>query len=266
MTAETAARRPTPLTLRAYGYWALQYRRTWRGSIVSSVLNPVLFLAAMGIGLGGIVDRNGTAPLGGHSYLSFLAPGLLAGTAMQTAVAEATYPVLASIKWVKVYSSQLATPLRVVDVLYGHLIWMAVRIAMTAGIFMLVMALFGVLGAPAALLALPAAVLTGLAFATPVTAYAARCESDSGFAVIGRFVVIPLFLFSGTFFPISQLPALLRPIAYATPLWHGVALTRGLALGDLGAAAAVGHVAYLAALTAIGVVLARWEFSRRLEP
>lgn len=265
-------RRATPLTLRAFRYWTYQYRRTWRGGVVSSVLQPVLFLAAMGLGLGSVIDQGGRgASLGGHGYLSFLAPGLLAASAMQTGVGESTYPVLGSIKWVKTYYCQLATPLRAVDVQRGHLLWMAVRITMSSGIFLVVMAVFGVLPGWSSLLALPAAVLTGMAFAAPFSAFSARCESDSAFAAINRFVVIPLFLFSGTFFPVDQLPALLRPIAWVTPLWHGVVLTRGLALGGIGGPSGVGamvalvHVAVLAAFVVGGVVAGGRVYRRRLE-
>ncbi len=251
--------------LRSLEYWAYQYRRTWRGTIASSFLSPVLYMAAMGLGLGSLVDRSGHgASLAGGGYLAFLAPGLLAATAMQTAATEATWPVMGAIKWVRTYHAMLATPLRVVDVLAGHLAWMALRLLLVSAIFLGVMAAFGTTPSPWALAALPAAALTGMAFAAPITAFAATRENDAGFSALFRFGIIPMFLFSGTFFPIGQLPAPLRPVAWVTPLWHGVALCRALDLGTATAGPALGHVAYLGAWAAAGTVLARRAFHHRL--
>src|SRR2546425_2400343 len=136
--------------LRSLEYWAYRYKRTWRGSIVSSVLQPVLFLAAMGLGLGSLVNRGGAgrAHLGGVTYLVFLAPALLAAAAMQTAAMEASWPVMAAVKWLKTYDAMLATPLRVRDVLVGHLTWIAMRVAMTCAVFLVVMAAFGAVKSP----------------------------------------------------------------------------------------------------------------------
>jgi lipooligosaccharide transport system permease protein len=256
----------TSTTLRSFEYWLFKYRRTWRGSLVSSFANPLLFLAAMGVGLGSLVDHSaGAARLGGVDYLSFIAPGMLAAAAMKVAASEATYPVMASIKWIKMYPAMLATPLEVEDVLVGHLAWMAVRLGLTSTGFLLVMAVFGALHSPLALLALPAAVLVGMAFAVPIAGYAATQTNDSGFALLFRLGIVPLFLFSGVFFPVDGLPALLRPLAYLTPLWHGVDLCRGLTLGHgLTLTAAAVHVGYLVAWVAGGFALARATYRRGL--
>jgi lipooligosaccharide transport system permease protein len=253
-----------PLALRSFEYWMFQYRRTWRGSIVSTVLFPVLFLASMGVGLGTLVDASSSRGVEGHSYLVFLAPGLLAATAMQTGVGESSYPVMGAIKWVKTYHAMLATPLGVLDVLVGHLLYIATRVLLGSSVFLVVMAVFGAVDGPLGLLAVPGALLTGMAFATPVVAIAAVTENDSNFAFIMRFVVTPLFLFGGVFFPVGQLPLVLEQLAYLTPLWHGVALSRGLALGTVSAAAALGHVLYLSAWIAGGAWFAARNFRRRL--
>ena len=255
---------PGTLAVRQFRFWLTDYRRTWRGSIYSSVLNPLLFLGAMGLGLGTLVDRHGTAHLGGVSYLTFLAPGLLAAAAMETGIGECTYPVLGSVKWNRTYQAASASPLRPADIFGGHVLFVTMRLLMNCGIFLAVMAAFGAARSPAVLLALPAAVLTGLAFATPVEAWAVTRTKDSSFAMIFRFVLIPLFLFSGTFFPVTQLPAWIRPVAYLTPLWHGVALCRGISLGTLTAGGALAHVAYLAAVTAAGLLAGRLTYRRRL--
>ena len=252
--------------VRSLESWAYRYKRTWRGSFVSSVLQPVLFLAAMGLGLGSLVNRGATGrpQLGGVSYLVFLAPALLAAAAMQTAVLEASWPVLASVKWIKTYDAMLATPLRVRDVLIGHLTWIALRVVTSCAVFLAVMAAFGAVRSPEAVLLLPVAVLTGLAFAAPVAGYAVTLERDAGLSALFRFGVIPMFLFSGTFFPVSQLPAALRPIAYLTPLWHGVDLSRHLALGRASLLGSVGHVAYLCLWIVVGTAIASITYRRRL--
>lgn len=256
-------RRPTPLWWRGMGYWAYSYKRTWRSSITTSFLYPVLYLAAMGVGLGDLIDKH-VHLVDGVSYLDFVAPGLLAATAMQIGSNEAMYPVMAAIKWLRTYFAMLATPLRVVDVLVGHLAWIAVRLFTVSSIYLAVVAIFGVVRSPLAVLALPAAVVAGLAFAAPLAAFAATQEKDAPFTAFYRFVMIPLFLFSGTFYPVSHLPGWLQTVAYATPLYHGVELCRGLVLGNLGLWSGVGDAAYLVALATIGFLAGRATFSRRL--
>ena len=240
------------------------YRRVWHGSVLGSLLSPVLFLAAMGIGLGGYVNRGGTAALGGVSYLAFLAPGLLAAQAMQTAAFETTYPIMGKIVWDKLYDAMLATPLTVRDLLAGELEWLVVRLTIVCSAFLGVAIVFGAVRLPLGLLALPVAVLTGLGFAAPIMAFSATQRQDSAFNVIFRFGITPLFLLSGTFFPLDRLPAVVQPLAYLTPLYHGVALARGLTLGSIDPAAAAGHVAALVAFVAGGWVLAAISFRRRL--
>lgn len=254
-------------TLRSFEYWAYAYKRTWRGGVVTGVLSPVLFLAAMGVGLGDLVnnDAGGNSTLDGVSYLVFLAPGLLAANAMQVGVQESTYPVMGAIKWIRTYHAMLATPLRVIDVMLGHLLWIAVRVLMVSAIFLAVMAAFGTTKSWTALLTLPAGLLTGIAFSAPVAAYSATREGDAAFNAIYRFGVMPLFLFSGTFFPIDQLPAAIEPLAYATPLWHGVDLCRTLALGTAELWLTVAHVAYLSVLATLGVLFAARTYRSRLE-
>lgn len=256
-------RRPRPLWLRSLGYWAYQYKRTWRSSITTSFLYPILYLAAMGVGLGTLVNRH-SHHVQGVPYLEFVAPGLLAATAMQIGANDAMYPVMAAFKWLRTYFAMLATPLRVGDVLLGHLGWIATRLTIVSSIYLVVIAAFGVVHSPLAVLALPAAVATGLSFSAPIAAFAATQEKDAGFTTIYRLGLIPLFLFSGTFFPVGQLPGWLHPVAYATPLFHGVQLCRGLVLGNLSLWSALGDAAYLVALALAGSVLARVTFRRRL--
>jgi lipooligosaccharide transport system permease protein len=139
------------------------------------------------------------------------------------------------------------------------------RLTMNMTIFLAIMAAFGAIRSPWAVACLPVAVLTGLAFATPLDAFAVTQEkNDQAFNVIFRFGMIPLFLFSGTFFPITQLPAWIRPVAYATPLWHGVALCRSLSLGTADLTGALGHLGYLAAIVVLGLAAGQRTYRRRL--
>jgi len=252
-----------PLWLRSFGYWAFQYKRTWRSSLTVSFLEPLLYLAAMGVGLGTLVDHH-VHQVQGVSYLTFVGPGLLVSAAMQVGVSESTYPVMGAIKWIKTYHAMLATPLRVVDVLRGHMAWITLRLTMVSGIFLGTLAVFGLTRSFEAVFTLPVGVLTGLAFSAPIVAFAATQEKDAAFAIIYRFGVVPLFLFSGVFFPITRLPGWLQPVAWATPLYHGVALSRDLVLGDAALGSSVAHAAYLVALIVAGYAVATVTYRRRL--
>jgi lipooligosaccharide transport system permease protein len=257
----------TPRPFLAIQASAAMYRRTWRATMLTTALAPVLFLAAMGLGLGDLVDARpaSAAALGGVDYLAFLAPGLLATSAMQTAATESMFPVMAGIRWRRSYYAMLATPLTVADVAIGTVLWATLRVVMTVVIFVAVMALFGATSSTVGvLLAVPAAVLTGAAFVAPLAGLTASVKNEYGISTILRFGIMPMFLFSGAFFPVSSLPAGMRAVAYATPAWHGVDLCRSLALGDAAVLASLGHVAYLALWAAVGTWFTVQRFERRL--
>ncbi len=267
----SAARLPveTPLAWRALRAWCYRQAKTWRTLVTMSLFYPTLYLAAIGVGLGSLVDHHlagvaSRASLGGVSDLAFVAPGLLAASAMQIGTQSATWPVFGAMRWDRTYASQLATPLRVVDVLVGHVGYIVVRLLATSVVFLAVIAAFGVVASPQAVLAVPAAVLTGAACATPLFALSATVETEVAFSPLQRLVVVPLFLFSGDFFPISRLPGWLQALAEATPLYHGVALCRGATLGRLDHWSMLGHLAYLVALGSVGLAAARRRFERRL--
>ncbi len=250
--------------VRSYEFWLAYYRRVWRGSIVSSFVNPVLYLAALGIGLGTLVNKSPSPP-GGVTYSHYVAPGLLVAAAMQIASSESTWPVMGSFKWTRSYFAMAATPLGPASIFVGHQLFIATRILVSATAYLAVIAAFGGIQSWPAIFAPLAALLTGLAFSAPIAAYAATAESDNAFSAILRFAIVPMFLFSGTFFPVARLPTVLEWVAYATPLWHGVDLARGLVLGTIGAAAAVGHVAYLLSFVVAGLAVGRITYARRLQ-
>ena len=247
--------------LRSFEYWAYSYRRVWRGSVVSSIVGPILYLTALGVGLGKLVNRG---PGVGVPYLDFVAPGILAATAMQLATFESSYPVMAAIRWTRQFHAMLATPLRSRDLLIGHQLYVAARLAVVSAIYLVVLAGFGALHSPYAILAWPAAVLVGLAHSAPVSAFSAWLQREEGFNGLFRFVVMPMFLFSGTFFPVTRLPHGAREIAYATPLWNGVDLMRHLTLGTASLWLSLAHVAYLLLWIGVGLTLAARTYGRRL--
>jgi len=249
-------------------YWATVYQRTWKGSVITSFVVPLLYVLAMGVLLGGFVDRaNGSTALeGAPSYLAYVAPGLVASHAMQIAAGETTWPVMGCLKWHRTYYAMVATPLAVPDVVTAHLAFAGFRIALTTGVFLVVMAPFGVFATVWGVLAAwPVLVLTGLAFCGIFFAYSATIRSESGFALIFRLLVIPLFLFSGAFFPITNLPPVLERIAVLTPLWHGVDLTRMLLLDTVRPGLALVHLTYLLVLALGGWALAIVRLDKRLE-
>ena len=241
------------------------YRRLWRGSAFSAFIGPAMFLAAMGLGLGGLVDE-GSGAVDGLSYLVFVTPGLLVATSMQLAAGESLWPVMGGMKWLRTFHGQAATPLGPGDILTGLLAFTGFRSLLSGAVFLVVAAVLGGLASWWAPLALGAALLTALAFAAPLSAFSATQDTDVGFPLVMRLVVLPLFLFSGTFFPVDQLPDWLQPLAWLSPLWHGVELARAATTGttDASPALLVAHVAVL-----LGVILVSWRlgvaaFTRKL--
>lgn len=239
-----------------------RYKHTWRASVFSSFFNPVMLLLAMGIGLGELVDRNGGP--GGLSYVTWLAPGLLANVAMQSAVGESAYPVQAGFRWVRLYEAMVAGPVAPIDVYLGHAMWVMARVAQVSVAFAFPAAWLADLGLLRSLATVGPALLVGWAFIGPTTGYTAHYLNDTSLSALFRYIVVPLFLFSGVFFPIDQLPTLMQPVAWLTPLWHGVELSRLTALG-IGTTFHPGvHVLALLVFGAVGSVWAVSLYRKRL--
>ncbi len=184
----------------------LVYRRLWHRSLAFGFLQPVLFLTAMGVGLGALLTPEDLSAFGGFDYITWLGPGLLAAMAMQTATFESTYPIMNKIMWGRNYEAMLSTPLQIRNIVWGELAWSAFRIGTLAVVFLVVLALFGIPQSPLAVLAIPFTILIGLAFSSCLIAFTATQKNDVGFSAVFRFIINPLFLFSGTFFPLTQLP------------------------------------------------------------
>lgn len=254
--------RPAERVRAVAGYFLVVYSRTWKGSLFSRFVSPLLFLLAMGLGLGSLVDAS-SGGVDGVPYLAFVAPGMVAVQAMMVSVSESTYPVYGLFTWNRMYHSMLATPLTVTDLLLGHLAVVAAQGGIATAAFVLVAAVFGGFSSWWVLLALPVGVLVTLAFAVPLFGFTARAKGDSSFNVVYRLVVTPLMLFSGVFFPVDRLPFVLELLAWATPLWHGVELIRGAATGDFGAFDLV-HLAVLLLFIGLGWVYALTGMTRKL--
>lgn len=264
--AETTGARTTG----ARGGWSsvtahllLQYRRVWVGSAISSFLAPLMYLAGMGFGLGLLVDAGGGG-LEGVPYVVFVVPGVLAATTLQVAAGETTFPVMGAIKWQRTYYGMLATPLRVRDVVVGHQVFVLLRVTIAAVVFLAVAAALGTVRSWWSLAAVPVAMIGGMAFATCCYAFAVQLESDRGIVLMLRFVVMPMTLFSGTFFPITQLPGWLQPVAWLTPLWHTVDASRALMLGTATVAGVGAHVAYLLGWLVVGYLASVRLLRRRM--
>ena len=253
------ARRPG-LTRFVLEYHLVSYRRVWRSSVLSSFVLPLLTMLGFGVGVGSYV----TGGVDGVPYLDWIVPGLIASTAMQVAIGDSTWPVLGGFEWQRIYYGQAAAPLRVAEILDGHLAFVVFRVLTSCGAFLVIAATFGTMHSWWALATLPVAALVGLAVAAPTFAYSSTIRTDSYLAVLIRLGMIPMSLFSGVFFPVESLPGLLRWIAYALPLWHGVDLSRAATLGVAPAWSATGHVLYLALWAGLGWWLALRQFGRRL--
>ena len=241
-------------------YHLVNYRRTWRSSALSSFVLPLLTMLGFGVGVGAYV----TGGVQGVPYLDWMVPGLIASTAMQTAMGESSWPVLSYFACLRSYFAQTTTPLKITDILDGHLGFVVFRVLTTCSAFLLIAWAFGTLHSWWAPATLPIAALVGLAVAAPTFAYAATIRSDSFLAILFRVGMVPMSLFSGVFFPVESLPTVLRWLAYVLPLWHGVDLSRAATLGVAPTWSVTGHLLYLAAWAVAGWLLAQRQFRRRL--
>jgi lipooligosaccharide transport system permease protein len=252
-----------PRWRRSWWYHATFYAQTWRGSVASTVLFPIFYLAALGIGVGHLVTHH-TGLVQGQTYLHFIAPSLLATTTMQLGEGESLWPVLAAIKWVRTYHAAAATPLEPKDILAGKLSWVVTRSFATGIVYTIVIGCFGALQSWWCLTLPFIGALISLAFSAPLVAYAATAQSDGSFTAIYRFAFVPMFLFSATFYPVSAYPGYLRPIVQLIPLYHGVALARAAAFGQGSLGAILCHLAFLIVMAILGVLWGRRTLRRRL--
>lgn len=240
----------------------LSYRRNWK-LLMTGLVEPFLYLLSIGVGVGALV---GKVPVSGRDvpYETFVAPALLATSAMNGAIFDATFNFFFKIKYAHTFDAMLATPLGVGDVALGEMGWSLARSTIYAASFLVVMTIFGLVDSWWALLALPAATLIGMTFAGVGMAATTYMRSFVHFDYV-NLAMIPLFLFSATFFPITRYPEALRVVVRATPLYQGVALERALILGDV-SWALVGHGVYLVVMGLIALRITARRLSRMLLP
>lgn len=241
------------------------WRRFWRSTLVFNFINPLMFLAALGLGLGSMVEQS-SGDVAGLPYIAFITPGLMAAGALQAAALNSLWPIMGGIKWMGTFQAMVSSPITPAAVYGGEVVWNVARSTLGAVMFLAAAGLLG--GVPSAwgVLAVPAAALCSLSVAAPLTAWAAKQETDVPFSVVARLGIVPIFLFSGTFFPVDQLPSGFRPLVALSPLWYGVELSRDATTGTWRPLAQSLHILVLVVMTAAGWRWGTRTFTERLTP
>ncbi|WP_026940341.1 ABC transporter permease [Humibacter albus] len=255
---------PSAAKARRFGAWYVaEHRLRVMRSYVSTVVigaigTPLLYLIAMGVGLGHLV---GSTPIDGVSYLQFVAPALMCSAAVTVASEEFTYPVLSGFKWNPTFIGISSSPITPGQIIDGMVISVIVRAFVTSVIYWVIILFFGAMTVGVSALSVIVATLVGLAFGIPIMTYIATLERDTGqIAMVMRLVLLPLTLFSGTFFPLTSMPVYLQWIGWISPIWHGTQLARVLAYGaQVPGWLIVVHVLFLLAL-----IVPFWWLSRRI--
>jgi lipooligosaccharide transport system permease protein len=256
---------------RRWGWWyqaewrLISMRAYWTSVLGSAVLAPVLYVLAMGIGLGSMVDAS-SGGVAGVPYLTFVAPGVLISTIVMSAANELMFPVMDGFKWGKLYFARSASASSPAQVALGELLAVSIRMAAEATVFWLVLVLLGATTPAWSWVMIPIAVLAGMSFGAPLAAYSATLEDEGfEFSMVQRFVLMPMFLFAGTFYPLSSMPVYLQWIGWISPMWHGTQLARAVSFGlELSPGEAIVHLLFLIALVAVGAWLSVRNFVRRL--
>lgn len=246
--------------------YVVLYRRWWKSVVMNSLVQPLGYLLGMGLGVGHLVDRqpSSTETLGGVSYLAFVGPALIASTVMMNAALDALWATMDNFKWSQSFRAMGATSLTSGAIVNGAITWELVRGVVSGGGVAVVLVFFDDTRSWGLVAAVAFGAVASLAFALPVAAWSASRDRPDTFPAIMRFIVMPMFLFGGAFFPVSQLPGWLQPVAYATPLWHATELCRDATLSRLTWSGALGHGAVLGAYAVVGWLLCIRLFARRL--
>jgi lipooligosaccharide transport system permease protein len=256
----------SPLTWRFLRVWLRDWRvnrRSWHISFLTPLLEPLFYVASFGIGfrllIPEVIYQGKAIP-----YLDFMAPAIIATNIMYTAFFENTFSSFVRMYYQKTYDAMLATPLSLDEIIVGEIVWGATKSFLAAAIMMTALSAFGLIHYPAGLGILPVAFLGGLGFGALAMIFTGLVKHIDYFNLPIFLVITPMYLFSGTFFPLDALPAWARQVASTLPLTHLVTLTRGLAFGALPALDALQAVAYLLAFAALLLPLAVLAMRRRL--
>lgn len=248
-------------------YWLRTAKAWFLSVLIYMVGEPLLYLIALGVGLGTLVD-NGVGTVDGVPYLIFVAPALLISTVVMSTGGELTYPVMSGFKWQRLYYGPHATPVSPAQIAFGHFTGVMIRFLVQAAIFWAIMVAFDAVprGVLISALAIPIGVLTAASFGALLQGYASTIKDEGyQFAFVQRFVIMPMFLFAGTFFPLSSMPGYLHWIGWVSPVWHGTQLARQVTYGavESGWLTAV-HVAFLVLTALAGLIWAARSYTRRL--
>ena len=240
----------------------------WRTAIAAvDIGNPLFYLVAVGIGIGVLVEQNsGTSGTGGIKYIAFIAPALLASTAITGVMDETVFPTIEGFKWRKLFFAQNSTPIEGNQIAIGVFLAALVRALFSVSIYYVLLLVFNVVDFGISIMLIPIAVLAGGAFGAVMMYFAAKIEKEEYFFnIIGRLVIMPMFLFSGTFFPLTSMPIYLQPIGWISPLWHATELGRSAAF-DYGISPLMvgAHLLFLITMVSIGLRLTVRQFERRL--
>ena len=239
----------------------------WTSIAAFSLGNPVLYLFSVGIGIGALVDANGgSTQLGGVSYLTFLAPALLASAALASFQEEMSFPIMEGFEWDKSFFAMNSTPINGKDIVNGIVASSFLKTAVTVGIYEAVLLAFGAIDLNVALPMFFSALITGIAFGAVMMAVTSYIKNDDGFfAIIGRFVIAPMVMFSGTYYPLESMPFYLQWVGWISPLWHGTDLGRVISYGSPQQGwIVISHWLYLATWLVVGLTLAYRQVSKRL--
>ena len=256
---------------RRWGWWHYaEYRLTNMRAYLQTILIrsiglPLLYLSSMGLGLGALVD-SGSGGVDGVSYLVFVGPALLVSSIVMEASGEFTYPVMSGFKWQKHYYAAAASPLTPTQVTLGEVTAVGIRFVAETVVFWLMLLLFGAVTSPWSWLVILIAPVAAMAFGAPLMAFAATQQDEGAqFAFVQRFVVMPMFLFAGTFFPLTAMPWYLQWIGWISPMWHGTQLARIVSYGMPNPWwLTVLHLVVLLVAAVTGTVVAARIFTRRL--
>lgn len=248
--------------------YRLRNMSKWLGAIVAFGLgNPVLYLLSVGIGIGALVDANSgsNTPLG-VPYLTFLAPALLATAAIQAAMDETTFPTMQGFVWDKSFFSMIATQLMGRDIVGGIMIASSIRCILNTVIYEAVLLAFGAITWQSVFVLTFSAIFAGISFAAVMLAVTSFVKQDDGFfAIVGRFIIAPMFMFSGTFYPLESLPIYLQWIGWISPVWHATNLGRHLSYGlEVESWLVNIHFGFMAALLIASMIVATRKFNSRL--
>jgi lipooligosaccharide transport system permease protein len=240
----------------------------WKGIIaIVAIGNPLFYLIAIGIGVGVLVNQNsGTSGTGGVEYITFIAPALLAAAALTGAMDEVMFPVLEGFKWRKLFFAMNSTPLTGTQIATGVFMAAMLRIAFTVFCYWALLVAFGVFSISQSWDVVPITMFAAGAFAAVILGITARVTKEDFFmTILGRLVIMPMFLFSGTFFPLESMPTFLQPIGWVSPLWHATELGRHFSYGySISGLIILIHFAYLSLLLIGGLSLANRSFTARL--